>query len=44
MLLPVLTHVTERGNPLTPVQQLYAVVNYGGGQFQRITGANIVLL
>jgi hypothetical protein len=44
MLLPVLTHVTERGNPLTPVQQLYAVLNYGGGQFQCITGANIVLL
>ena len=45
MLLPVLTHVTERGHPLTPVQQLCAVLNYyGGGQFQRITGANVVLL
>jgi hypothetical protein len=39
MLLPHLRHETERGNPLTPVQQLCAALNYfGGGQFQRITG------
>ncbi len=45
MLLPVLTHVTERGNTLTPVQQLCAVLNYcGGGEFQHITSANVVLL
>jgi hypothetical protein len=39
MLLPYLQHESDRGNPLTPVQQLCAVLNYyGGGHFQRITG------
>jgi hypothetical protein len=41
MLQHNLRHETERGNPLTPLQQLCAVLNYyGGGQFQRITGKN----
>jgi polyhydroxyalkanoate synthesis regulator protein len=41
MLQHNLRHETERGNPLTPLQQLCAFLSYyGGGQFQRITGKN----
>jgi hypothetical protein len=39
MLMPNLRHETDRGNPLTPVQQICIALNhYGGGHFQRISG------
>jgi hypothetical protein len=39
MLSPDLAHESDRGNPLTPLQQLCIALNhYAGGHFQRISG------
>ena len=39
MVLPNLSHASDKGHPLTPMQQLCIVLNfYGGGMFQRVMG------